>query len=376
MILSTCNRVEIIGIGDDLEAASLRNFVYQFHSLKREDLDTHFYDLSHRDVVRHLFRVASSLDSMVVGEPQILFQLKEAFRTASEVGSVGKALNTLLPRAFFVAKRVRTETEIATSAVSVSSVAVELAAKIFGKLEGKTILMVGAGKMGELAGRSLVDSGISDVFVTNRTPEKGQKLARKFSGRYVPFSGLQQYLTEADIVLVSTGASSHVLTPENLAPAVQKRKYRPLFIIDISVPRNVDPKVNGMSNVFLYDIDDLQSVIDANLGSRVREAELAEQIVEEEVSKFFARLRLNRSGPVIAQLRKSVEELCLEELHRNRNGMDPDQYRQLERILLRAAHKFAHPLIASLKDPEQSPEKRLQHIELLRQAFSLDDRDE
>lgn len=374
MILSTCNRVEVVGRGStSVDSSVVQGFFCEFHKLESQFLDEHLYAHTEAQAVRHLFRVAGSLDSMVVGEPQILFQLKDAYRTAVDAGTIGRHLHHLLSRAFFVAKRIRTETKVAVSAVSVSSVAVELARKIFADLSKKTILMLGAGKMGELAGRNLLESGVAQVLVTNRTPDKAEALARKYSGRAVPFEERDQYLAQADIVLVSTGAREYLLDRNLLEPVMHKRRSRPLFIIDISVPRNVDPLTNQMANVFLYDIDDLQSVVEENLEDRRKEADFAEGIVEEEVVKFSRRLTSIQTGPVISRLRKKVEELCLEELETNRNGFSREQTEQLERLLLRVAHRVAHPLIIKLKDSEQPARERLHNLELMKQIFSLDD---
>ncbi len=379
MIVSTCNRVEVIvhhpnqQNGDGVE--NLKRFLYAYHRIEDRQLDPYFYAFSRQDAVRHIFRVASSLDSMVVGEPQILAQLKQAYRMAHQAGSVGHQLRTLLPRAFFVAKRVRTETRVANAAVSVSSVAVELARKIFGDLSGKSILMLGAGKMGQLAARNLLESGISEVLVSNRTVERAHEVARRFRGSVVPFEDLDDSLVRTDIVLVSTGSDTYVLDKPRLLPVIRRRKYQPLFVIDISVPRNVDPQVNEIENIFLYDIDDLQSVISSNLDERQKEAQVAEEIVKEEVENFFRRLSTNPVGPLISSLRNRVEEICLEELEKNRHTMSPDQYAQTERILRLTAHRLAHPLIMKLKETHGNPGRRLHNIELIKEVFDLDEKE-
>ncbi len=373
IILSTCNRVELLAGGAPGGGVNtLMEFLCRYHSLSEADLDGYLYTHRSGEAVRHVFRVASSLDSMVVGEPQILAQLKEAYRKAARAGSLGRSLKSLLPRAFFVAKRVRTETGIARSPVSISSVAVELASKIFGDLDGKTILMVGAGKMGELAARNLISSGANEVFVTNRTLEKAQGVADRFRGVTVPFDQLDDYLVKADIVLVSTGAGSYVLDRERMLAVVRRRRYRPVFVIDISVPRNVEPAVNELENVFLYDVDDLQSVISANLDGRRREAEIAEQIISQEVENYVRRLSVNNTGPVIAGLRRRMEEICLEELERGGSALDEKEYELVQRIVKRSAHRLAHPLILRLKDGNCSESRHRHHLELIREAFELD----
>ncbi len=374
LIVSTCNRVEMIADSTDSNGDRfLREFLHRFHRLSPGDLDGYLYTHRCHDVVRHVFRVASSLDSMVVGEPQILSQLKTAYREAARAGSLGRSLKSLLPRAFFVAKRVRNETSIAQSPVSISSVAVELANKIFGDLTGKTILMVGAGKMGELAARNLVSSGAREVFVTNRSPERAHQLAARFHGSLVPFEHLDDYLVRADIVLVSTGASHFVLDRTHMLAAVRRRKYRPLFVIDISVPRNVDPLVNDIENIFVYDVDDLQSVIESNLDDRRREAEIAEEIINQEVENYVRRLSANHIGPLIADLRRRMEEICLQELDRHSGSLEEAQLELMERILKRTAHRLAHPLILKIKETDSSPSRRLHNLELIKQVFDLDE---
>lgn len=375
MIVSTCNRVEILAGGDDREASRTRviEFLDTYHAVPRSELEHHLYVHWDAALVRHVFRVASSLDSMVLGETQILSQMKVAFARAREAGSVGSALNSLIPRAFFVAKRVRSETRIARSAVSVSSVAVELARKIFGDLSGKGVLLLGSGKMAELAARSLLRTGISRLLIANRTPEKSQELASRFAGTAVPFLELERYLEQADIVLVSTGSDSFVLERKQVEKAIRRRRYSPLFLIDISVPRNVDPAVNEIENVFLYDIDDLQSVISSNLEERQREAELAEEIINEEVENFLRRTSRRQLGSLVGTLRERIEQICLEELEKERRQLPFPDAERVERILRRAAHRIAHPLMMEIKRNPPDRTRRADSQELLRRAFRLDE---
>ena len=376
MIVSTCNRVEVLAHGKNGQNESIdsiKNFLYSYHALKPPFLENYLYSYLRRDAVRHVFRVTSSLDSMVVGEPQILAQVKQAYALAYQAGSVGTHLKQLIPRAFFVAKKVRTSTGIGTSAVSISSVAVELSRKIFGDLQGKSILLLGAGKMSGLAARSLLDSGIGQIFVANRSPQRAREMARQFSGQAVPFEDLENYLIQSDIVLVSTGSDSFLLSRKHVEGIIKSRKYRPLFIIDISVPRNVDPAVNKMENVFVYDIDDLQSVIDANIRQRRQEAEIAEEIVDEEVTNYIERVSARSVGPLISALRTRIEEICLEELQEQRHLLNPEEYERLERALKSTARKIAHPLITQLRQPDQNPSRRLYKIELVKKMFRIDD---
>ena len=284
------------------------------------------------------------------------------------------SFNRLLPRAFFVAKRVRTQTRIASSAVSISSVAVELARKIFGDLAGKSALLLGAGKMGELALRNLISSGVSQVLVGNRSMSRAQQLASQFGGLATSLENLDGHLVQCDIVLVSTGSKSFLLVKDQVQKAIRRRKYRPLFIIDIAVPRNVDPQVNSIDNVFLFDIDDLQLVVNSNREGRKREAEIAQQIIDEEVKNYIHRSAFADAGPLIVALRERMEQICLEDLHDNSSGLDPAEYARLEKFLRRAARKMAHPLIEQIKNPSQDPNRRQALLRSLRNAFGLKER--
>ena len=376
MIVSTCNRVEILAHGRKSHpqiVESVKNFLYSYHALSPPFLENYLYNHLRHDAVNHLFRVTSSLDSMVVGEPQILSQVKKAYTLACHAGSVGRHLNDLIPRAFFVAKKVRTSTRIGAAAVSISSVAIELARKIFGDLENKSILLLGAGKMSSLAAKSLLDSGIQQIYVANRTPERSRQMAAEFSGEAVPFEDLETYLIRADIALVSTGSDSFVLKKSDLEGIIKKRRYRPLFIIDISVPRNVEPTVNELENVFVYDVDDLQSVIDANIRQRQQEAEIAEEIVVEEVSNYIKQVSARSVGPLASTLRSRIEKMCLEELQQRRHQFTEEEYERMEKVLKKAAHKIAHPLITQLRDPDENPSHRLYKIELFKKMFRLDE---
>lgn len=375
VIVSTCNRVEVIthcpGSANPVEA--VKRFLYAYHSMSAPLLDDYLYSYREEAAVKHVFRVASSLDSMVVGEPQILGQMKRAYAAARQAGSVGAYLNSLMHRAFFVAKRVRRETQISASAVSVSYVAVELARKIFGDLERKSIFLLGAGKMSELAAQNLLNSGVSRIFISNRTAEKARQLAHQFKGTAVPFNELDPYLLQSDIVLVSTGADSFVLDRSRLQRVIRRRKYAPLFIIDISVPRNVDPRANEIENVFVYDIDDLRCVADANLEERRREATLAEEIVDEEVYNYVRRVASYNFAPLIASLKNRIEGLCLEELEKQRDSMSADEYDRAARLMRKTAGKLAHPLIMQIKQPQENPNLHVVSLEIIKKMFQLEE---
>ena len=295
LILSTCNRVEVLAQTKN-GAVDLRGFLRDYFHLNPADYEPHLYEYRESEAVRHLFRVASSLDSMVVGEPQILGQVKEAYATARAVGAVHSQLDLLLTRAFAVAKRVRTETAVGSSAVSVASVAVELAKKIFGSLQGKHVYLVGAGKMSELAARHLIAHGAESIFVANRTYDRAQQLAAKFDGQAILFEQLYETCDRADIVITSTGAPHAIFRREHGELFLARRKNRPMFFIDIAVPRDVDPEMNKLDGIFVYDIDDLQQAVSSHVADRKKEAERAEAIITGEVERFQAAAADARCG--------------------------------------------------------------------------------
>ena len=285
MIVSTCNRVEFIanmknGTGD------LREFLREYFEIDPSQFESHLYEFREDEAVRHIFRVAASLDSMVVGEPQILGQVKEAYATARAVGAVRAQLDQLLTRAFAVAKRVRTETAVGSSSVSIASVAVELAEKIFGSLNGKSVYLVGAGKMSELAARHLLAHGAASLFVANRTYDRAIRLAHKFHGQAIEFSRLYDTCDRADIVITSTGSPHFIFRREHGEKLMALRKNKPMFFIDIAVPRDVDPEMNKIDGIFVYDIDDLQQAVSSHVADRKKEAEKAEAIVNGEVDEI------------------------------------------------------------------------------------------
>ncbi|HYK87137.1 MAG TPA: glutamyl-tRNA reductase [Acidobacteriota bacterium] len=376
MIISTCNRVELISYAENVQEAidSLESFLSESSQIARQELRQKLYHHSGEQVVRHLFRVASSLDSMILGEPQILGQVKSFYNLAVDAQSVGSYLNSLLQAAFRAAKRVRSETGIGEYSVSVSSAAVELARKILGDLRNKRILIVGAGKMGEVAVRHLSASGATTIRVTNRSFEAAQELASKFRGTAVPFEELTQAIMRSDIVITSTG-SKEVLVNRAMAHSIMSgRKNAPIIFIDISVPRNVDPGVAGIDNVFCYDIDDLGAVVEANLQERHREAALAEKIVEQEVDSFCARVKSLDIGPVISQLQGRIEEICRLELDRyvRRVGpLDPRGARELESMVSRIAGKIAHPLVTQLRSVNQDPVHHEAYLSVIKRIFKL-----
>ena len=372
LILSTCNRVELLTLQDDAEATSpqaktdLLRFLHEYFAVPPHDIQPHLYEFREREAVRHLFRVASSLDSMVVGEPQILGQVKEAYTIARDAGAVSTHLEALLQRTFTVAKKIRTETQIGSSSVSIASVAVDLARKIFGSLYGKTVLLVGAGKMSELAARHLIQQGASSILVANRTQSRAEKIAENFSSltvhtEAIPFESLYEQADRADIVITSTGAPQKIFGHSHGQHFLHRRRNRPMFFIDIAVPRDVDPRMNEVEGCFVYDIDDLQQVAAANLADRSREAAAAENIVSREVDKYQERLQSRDAVPAIKALQQQAEQLRLAELARSQSklaDLSPQQREAVEALTRSLTAKLLHPQLTALrestraKDPE------------------------
>jgi glutamyl-tRNA reductase len=363
LILSTCNRVELLTLQDDAEATlpqtktDLLRFLHEYFAVSPHDIQPHLYEFREREAVRHLFRVASSLDSMVVGEPQILGQVKEAYTIARDAGAVSTHLEALLQRTFTVAKKIRTETQIGSSSVSIASVAVDLATKIFGSLYGKTVLLVGAGKMSELAARHLIQKGASSILVTNRTQSRAEKIAENFSSltvhtEAIPFEALYEQADRADIVITSTGAPQKIFGRSHGQHFLHRRRNRPMFFIDIAVPRDVDPRMNEVEGCFVYDIDDLQQVAAANLADRSREAAAAENIVSREVDKYQERLQSRDAVPAIKALQQQAEELRVAELARSQSklaDLSPQQREAVEALTRSLTAKLLHPQLAALR---------------------------
>lgn len=354
LIISTCNRVEITAALDDdvpFETLFAGMLSGRLH-LAFEDVQPHIYVHQEREAIRHLFRVASSLDSMIVGEPQILGQLKQAFAQAREQGAIGTLLDTVLTRAFSVAKRVRTETEIGSNAVSVSYAAVELAREIFGSLHGKSVLIVGAGKMSEGAARHLMRAGASEIFITNRTPERAAQLASVFHGEVIGYGHFPQRLGDMDIVVTSSASPEFVITQDMMRRALDQRKHRPMFLIDIAVPRNVDPEVQKLEHAFVYDMDDLQSLADRNMNARREVALQAEAIVTEEVVRLEAKLRERDVAPTIVSLQEQLEDIRKDVLARYRGKlgtMTREQEEAIEAITRGIINKVAHGPISEMR---------------------------
>jgi glutamyl-tRNA reductase len=376
VIVSTCNRVEIYATTRDIAGgiARIKRFMADYHHLPFETLESHLYSYHSEAAIRHVFRVASSLDSMVVGEPQILGQIKTSYGYAAEYKSSGIILNRFLHKAFSVAKRVRTETKIASSAVSVAFAAVELAKKILGNLSDKTVMLIGAGEMCELAAKHFLNSGARGVMVTNRTFERAERLAEEFGGEAVRFEELFQHLHRADIVLSSTGAPHVIIGPKDVEDVVRRRRFKPMFFIDIAVPRDIDPKVDDLENAYLFTVDNLQEIVQANLAQRNLEAEKAEEIINQEIGQFFKWLSSLEVTPTIVALRNRFDEIRKAELEKtlsNWRDLPPDAEKRLEALTMAMMNKLLHAPTAVLKKAGQGGRVDL-YVDGLRQLFELE----
>jgi glutamyl-tRNA reductase len=375
VVLSTCNRVEVYGAAEAPGEARALAF-RQLCRLRGVDLaavESLLYTHVDADAVRHAFRVSASLDSMMIGEPQILGQVKEAFALAQACEMVGPQLHPLFSQAFNVAKRVRTETEIARHAVSVSFAAVELAKKIFDRLAGRAVLLVGAGKMSELAAKHLVEQGVFPIYVANRTWSRAQELARALSGTAVPWDELPTALGAVDIVVTSTGATEPVITRAAVVRVMHARRGRPLFFIDIAVPRDVEAGVDGLDDVYRYDIDDLQQVVDANLRERAREAQRAETLVEREVAKYVARQGDAEVIPTIVSLRERLEEIRLGEMRKTLARLpdaSPETREAIDALSSAMVSKILHAPITKLRESSRAGASR-SWLELVHELFAL-----
>lgn len=376
LLISTCNRVELYATSTNPIAASQVARDELARRLPASASEDVLYQERGVAVVRHAFRVASSLDSLVVGEPQILGQVKEAFDAAKGAGTMGTLLGRCFTQAFATAKRVRNETGIAEGTVSVSSIACELAKKIFGNLEGRRTLLLGAGEMGESAARSLRQTG-TNLHVINRSEDRARALADSCGGRAVPYERLAVELADADVVIASTASPKFILTPELMKTVGRSRRHRPLFIIDIAVPRDVDPRVGNMDNVFVYDVDDLQQVAEENLAERTREAALAELIVEEELDAFLSWRRSLQLAPTIVALRKRFGQIAEEEMQRTLprlEGLSESDRSVLEAMSRSMVNKLLHEPMTQLKAGAGEPDGPLL-IDAVRRLFAISEQE-
>ena len=375
VVLSTCNRVEVYGVAE--AAGTARTAVFgalcRQRGIAPASVEALLYTHEDEDAIRHAFRVASSLDSMMIGEPQILGQVKDAFALAQSCETVGPALHTLFTQAFGVAKRVRSETEIARHAVSVSFAAVELAKKIFAGLSRRAVLLVGAGKMGELAAKHLVEQGAFPIYVVNRTWTRAQEMARALSGTAMPFDELATALAAVDIVVTSTGAPTPIVSRDLVARVMDGRGARPLFFIDIAVPRDVERGVDSLEDVYCYDIDDLKQVVDSNIRERLREAQRAEALVEREVAKFKARLGDVEVIPTIVSLRERLEEISRGEVKKTLARLPdatPETRAAVEALAASIVNKVLHAPITKLRESSRAGSHR-SWLEVVHELFGL-----
>ena len=372
MILSTCNRVEVYGLASGPCSDAVAAFLARYHARPVSDVEGHLYRLEGEAAVRHAFRVAASLDSMVLGEPQILGQVKEAYESAEKAGSLGSVLNALRNRSIAAARRARSETAIGRNAVSVSHVAVELARKIFGELRDRSVLLVGAGKMSELAARQMVRDGARASVLGGRTFEKAEQLAAALGGRAAPFAALRSELAKADIVISGTGAPGVVIQREDVEAAQALRRGRPLFLIDIAVPRDIASDAGRMAGVFLYDLDDIKKVAEANLRERKKEASAAEAILDEEIREFLEWRRSLEVVPLLVELRRRADEIRRSEIEKARKRLGPltpEQENALEAATSAIVNKLLHGPTVHLK--QMAGNGRQEHVGLIRKLFGL-----
>ena len=377
LIISTCNRVEIYARVKDVDQgiSRLKTFICDYHDISLDQLDNHFYSYCEEQTVEHLFRVSSSLDSMVLGESQILGQVKDAYSLAKSLRGTGIILNQLFEKAFNVAKRIREETGIAESAVSISSAAVDLARKIFENLETHTVMLVGTGEMAELAAKHLMSYGVKTIYVASRTYERAASLAKTLNGSALGFDKFKEELHRADIVISSTAAPKFIISKDMVEHAIHQRKNRPMFFIDIAVPRDIAPEVNDLENVFLYDIDDLQAVVNANMIERQREAELAAEIIRTEVDKFHGWMDSLDAVPTIIELRKRAEHTRRQEIEKTLKKMphlSEEDENNIQQMSISIINKLLHKPTVNLKDKTRSSEGQA-YLKAIRDLFHLDD---
>ena len=380
LLLSTCNRFELLLTtekADDAKESAI-GFLSRLSGIPRQELEPTLYVYENREAIRHIFRVGASLNSMVVGEPQILGQVKDAYRTAVEHKSSSVILNRLMHKTFSLAKKIRTETDIADSPVSISFAAVELAKKIFGDLKGKKALLIGAGEMAELAATYLLSNRINRLLVANRTFTKAVDLADQFRGTAISFDEIPQQLQEVDIVITSTASSEPVISERQVKDTMRPRKNRPLFFIDIAVPRDVEPHVNRIENVFLYDIDDLKGIVDSNIDKRKKEAVKAQRMVDEEVIKFTQWLKTLKVVPTIVALQDKCEKIRRIELKKtlaSLDGLSDSHKKDVESLTLSITKKILTNPILFLKRKQERDSQNL-YLDVTRKLFDLDSNNE
>jgi glutamyl-tRNA reductase len=376
-ILSTCNRVEIYARANCQDSAikAIKQFICDYHEVSPVELEDHFYSYRNEEAVEHLFRVSSSLDSMILGEAQILGQVKDAYSLAKDLRSTGLVLNQLFEKAFSIAKKVREETGIAERSVSISSAAVELAQKIFDDLENRTVMLVGTGEMAELAAKHLISYGVKTVYVTSRTYDRAANLARTLNGSALDFEAFKNELHRADIVITSTSASNFIIKKEMVEKAIHKRKNKPIFFIDIAVPRDIEPDINDLENIYLYDIDDLHVVVSANMKEREKEADNAMNFISQEVTKFNNWVGTLDAVPTIVEIRKKAENIRMQEIEKTLKKisyLSEDDKKLLRQMSSSIVNKILHKPTIKLKQKTQSEDGHV-YLKAIRHLFHLDD---
>jgi glutamyl-tRNA reductase len=376
VVLSTCNRTEFYFFCDNLDEAlnKLHRVLAKHFGMQEKWLENYTYVLTNEDTYRHLFLVASGLDSMVVGEPQILGQVKDAYRLATDCNSTGFYMDKIFHRTFSVAKRIRSETRIGYNPVSISAMAIELSKKIFGELKDKKILVIGVGEMCEIALKYFKKEGVTEIYITNRTFLNAQKLADEIAGVPYPFGDLPELLTKVDMVLSSTGSENPIIEKNLVQSVMKKRKQKPLFFIDIAVPRDIEPLVNDIENVYLYDIDDLKELSQKHLSDRLAESEKAHSIVEEEVYKFAEWLKQLDMNPLISRIYEKVEEIRSKELKRvlqKLQNIDDETSKNIDLLTKSIVNKLIHPHVTIIRK-NGSPVV----LEMMKKLFRLEDEDE
>jgi len=376
-ILSTCNRVEIYARANCQDSAikAIKQFICDYHEVSPVELEDHFYSYRNEEAVEHLFRVSSSLDSMILGEAQILGQVKDAYSLAKDLRSTGLVLNQLFEKAFSIAKKVREETGIAERSVSISSAAVELAQKIFDDLENRTVMLVGTGEMAELAAKHLISYGVKTVYVTSRTYERAANLARMLNGSALDFEAFKNELHRADIVITSTSAPNFIIKKEIVEKAIHERKNKPIFFIDIAVPRDIEPDVNDLENVYLYDIDDLHVVVSANIKEREKEVENAMNFISQEVTKFNNWVGALDAVPTIVEIRKKAENIRKQEIEKTLkkiSHLSEDDKQLIRQMSSSMINKILHKPTIKLKQKTQSEDGHV-YLKAIRHLFHLDD---
>ncbi|MBI4620583.1 MAG: glutamyl-tRNA reductase [Desulfobacterales bacterium] len=378
LILSTCNRVEIVAVTRDIREGTeeIRNFLSSYHGIPMSRLDSCLYSYDSYDAIKHIFQVASGLDSMVMGEPQILGQLKDAYSLTNKYKTSDVILHRFLHRAFSVAKKVRTETKIATSAVSISYAAVELAKKIFDTLKNKVVMLIGAGEMSELAARHLLNHGVKEILIANRTYSRAVKLAEELGGRPAVFEDITLFLDQADIVISSTGSAHYIIRSDDVVRVLKIRKHKPMFFIDIAVPRDIDPKINDISNVYLYDIDDMEGVVGTNIKMRGEEAKKAERIIEKEIEQFNKWLGTLSAVPTVISLRERFEEIRKKEVEKtisSLNGSSKIDAKALDALTTSIINKILHYPVTQLKTLDNTREGNY-FVDAVRKLFDLEEK--